>query len=178
MRPFVLTALFFASVSIPLAITACTSSTDDSAPADPTSEDELKKGGVGADCSGSKKCKSGLLCKTSAGSMPTGSSGKPVMGMPIQKHTCQKPDPGEEGSTCSADSDCDSGLWCELPNSGPPPGALGMPIPSSTAKSSSGSAPVMGMPVKPTGTCAPLPEGASSSGGANPPVKLGMPIHP
>jgi hypothetical protein len=177
-RPFVLSALFVASVSIPLAITACTASTEDSSPANPTSEDDLKLGGVGADCS-TKNCKSGLVCKASAGSMPTGSSGKPVMGMPIQKHTCQKPEPGEAGSTCTADADCDPGLTCEFSSKsssssgGPPPGALGMPVPSSTSTSN---APVMGMPVKPTGTCE--PKATSSSSGGPPPGTLGMPIHP
>src|SRR5262249_26154497 len=100
MRPFLLSAFFLASISIPFALTACDS--DDSSQGG--SEDEIRArfGLEGESCNAVRRCMTGLVCKEKSHGPPPGAVGVPLppseshgpppgaMGMPVQpEKTCQ-----------------------------------------------------------------------------------------
>ncbi len=159
--------------------TACTSDSDDDSNGE--SEEEVRARSLaklGAQCGPSKKCQTGLTCKSSSSGPPPGAMGLPLpssggpppgaMGLPNPyTGTCAKPAPGEQDGSCDVYTPCQPGLVCEYPSSGPPPGAVGLPQPGT---SSGGPPPgAMGLPQPPRqGTCK-----AKSSG--PPPGAMGLP---
>jgi hypothetical protein len=170
-------ALFSMMVAAPFVV-ACSGGSDasDDQASAPT-DDEIKAGGgIGAKCTESKKCKTGLTCKYDDASSdkstapPPGAMGMPVsssssggpppgaMGMPLLVGRCDEPDPGTEGGICNSSVKCHAGLHCDYlanasSSSGPhfPPGAMGMPIRQDGKCKKSGGPPpgTMGMPLHP-----------------------------
>jgi hypothetical protein len=191
-RTALLALLSILTVGSTVVLTACTSDEDDGSSG--PSEEEVRSralGSLGAACSATKKCKTGLTCQKSSSGPPPGAVGLPLppstsssggpppgaVGLPAPPDTsgtCQKPAAGTEGGLCNIYVPCNPGLVCDYgttsSSGGPPPGAVGLPAPPS---SSGGPPPgAVGLPAPPqNGQCK-----ASSSG--PPPGAVGLPLPP
>ena len=112
------------TVGSTVVLAACAADEDDGSSG--PSEDEVRSrslGALGAACSATKKCKTGLTCKKTSNGPPPGAMGLPA---PSSTSTSSGPPPGAVGLPAPPQNGT-----CKPSSSGPPPGAVGLPLPPS-----------------------------------------------